>query len=279
MSLQPPHLQSLLNDKNLMAKKALGQNFLLDFNITRRIASHAGDLNGRVVLEIGPGPGGLSWAILEKKPKKLIMLEKDHRFITHIQDFLSPHAILFDVINEDALTYPLDTIRKEFPHTPIKIVANLPFNVATPLLCGWLKDLDYVESMTLMFQKEVGKRISAKPHTGDYGRLSVLSQFICVCSAVYDVPAACFIPAPKVDSQVVHFTPRALSMHDMSLIPFIEKITHAAFGKRRKMIRQSLKELFTIEELSDLGISPTVRAENLTIDDYTCLANFLKKKA
>ena len=279
MSLSPPHLMTILKERGIVAKKSLGQNFLLDFNITRRIISHEKSLEDFIVLEIGPGPGGLSWAILEKNPKLLIMIEKDKDFIDHLNNFLSPLKKNIEINNEDATKYDINKISERFPENKIKIIANLPYNISTVLLCKWLNDLKNIDSMTLMFQKEVAKRITASPHCKDYGRLSILCQYLCECKSAYELPASCFTPSPKVDSSVVYFSPRKLTQSDMNLLPFVKKITHTAFLKRRKMIRQSLKGLISDEIFEKCKIDTTLRAENLTIENYKDIAKYLYEKS
>jgi len=262
-----PSLKETVDHFGLAAKKSLGQNFLLNMNTVRKVARVAGDLTGCVVVEIGPGPGGLTRALLEAGASQVISIEHDPRCIEALQPLVDIAKGRLKVIHEDALRVrPQDLA----PGQPIKIVANLPYNVGTALLINWLHDLQNIKSMTLMFQKEVALRIVARPKTADYGRLTILSQYLTQTQKMFDLPPGAFSPPPKVTSSVVNLTPK----HGVSLdiLPHLEKITHDAFGQRRKMIRSSLSHLFSSDVLIALGISPTARAEELSIDDFVTLA-------
>lgn len=267
-----PPLREVIERHGLAAKKALGQNFLLDLNLTMRIARAAGSLEGFDVLEIGPGPGGLTRALLAAGARRVVAIERDRRCLPALEEIAERNPGRLTVIEADAL---------ETDHTaclarPARIVANLPYNIATPLLIGWLSAEPwppFYQSMTLMFQREVAARICAPPGDKAYGRLSVLSQWRCECTVLFDLSPRAFSPPPKVTSSVVHFVPRAepLACERTKL----ERVTAAAFGQRRKMLRASLKALGGAGLLERAGISGERRAETLTIGEFVALANLL----
>jgi 16S rRNA (adenine1518-N6/adenine1519-N6)-dimethyltransferase len=263
----------LLTQRNF--SKKLGQNFLLDLEITRRIVKIAAPLDGCNILEIGPGPGGLTRAILELKPAKVFAVEKDHQCINALSELLKASQGTLSIIEGDAQKIK----PQELTDGPIKIIANLPYNVGTNLLINWLHDLTNISSLTLMFQKEVALRIAANPGSKDYGRLSILSQYLCNVARIFDLPPHVFKPSPKVSSSVIHLVPKTLEKRDLDLVPLIEKITASAFGQRRKMLRASLKSVFSEKNLSEafetLHIPPTERAENLSVEQYVSLAQFM----
>jgi 16S rRNA (adenine1518-N6/adenine1519-N6)-dimethyltransferase len=269
-------LKETIERYELRAKKSLGQNFLLNKETVRRVAQSAGDLTGVTVIEVGPGPGGLTRALLEKGAEKMIAIEQDPRCVQALQELVLGADGKLEVIQGDALTLSPQDLA---PRTPLKIVANLPYNIGTPLLINWLHHLEEIQSMTLMFQKEVALRIIAKPRTADYGRLSILCQYLTTPTKVFDLPPGAFSPLPKVTSSVVHLVPKNRSKEDLLLVPFIERLTHAAFGQRRKMIRTSLASLLDQGELEKNGIPLTVRAEELTLEQYVELAKLLKHKS
>jgi 16S rRNA (adenine1518-N6/adenine1519-N6)-dimethyltransferase len=264
-----PPLRDVIAAHNLRAEKKLGQNFLLDLNITDKIARHAGDLEQATVFEIGPGPGGLTRSLLKAGAKKVIAVEFDPRAVRALAGLQAFAAGRLEVIEGDALGMNLT----ELAPPPRAIVANLPYNIATPLLTGWLQQIrnDHTafQSMTLMFQKEVVQRMVAGPGNKTYGRLSVLVQWLCDVRRVFDIPPSAFTPPPKVMSSVVHFVPRPLAK-DAPPFERIEALTAAAFGQRRKMLRSSLKDYYAA--LVELGIDPALRAENLAVDDFVRLA-------
>ncbi len=271
-----PPLREVISDHGLSAQKSLGQNFLLDQNITDKILREAlnaspNDFVQTTVFEIGPGPGGLTRSILKTNAPKVIALEFDERAVKALQSLKDAANSDLEVIRIDALQTDLT----ELSDAPRAIVANLPYNIATPLLLNWLRqirtDKNTYQSMSLMFQKEVADRILAKPETKAYGRLSIISQWLCRVSNIYDLPPSAFVPPPKVNSAVVHFLPKDLP-DDAPDFAVVEKITAAAFNQRRKMIRSSLKEYMPIIEA--LGIDPTKRAENLSVEDYLAIAKF-----
>mgnify|MGYP003639849998 FL=1 len=264
-----PPLREVIAKHGLRAEKSLGQNFLLDLNLTGRIARCAGSLKGETVIEIGPGPGGLTRAILAAGAEKLIAVEKDTRCLPALAEITEAYPGRLEVIHDDALTIDEAALLDD----PAKIIANLPYNVATPLLIKWLKQPGRFSSLTLMFQKEVADRITAVPRTKAYGRLSILCQWLCETRREFDISPRAFTPPPKVTSTVVTLFPR-----ESPLFPadpdILEKVVAAAFNQRRKMLRASLKPLGanTEEKLENAGIAPTRRAEELSIEEFCALA-------
>ncbi len=269
-----PPLRDVINTYGLRAEKSLGQNFLLDLNLTGRIARCPGNLSGETVLEIGPGPGGLTRAILDAGAEKLIAIEKDTRCLQALDDVSNAFDRRLEVINGDALKIDERDILSEKAH----IIANLPYNVATPLLIKWLKSRHLFKTMTLMFQKEVADRIIAEPRSKSYGRLSIISQWLCHVSKQFDISPKAFTPPPKVVSTVVKFIPR-----DQPAFPadpdILEKVVATAFGQRRKMLRANLKSLGgpTEDYLLAAGVKPTQRAEELSVEDFCRLAEIYRK--
>lgn len=264
-----PPLRDVIARHNLRAEKSLGQNFLLDQNITNKIAKFAGDLDGKTVIEIGPGPGGLTRSLLKSKAKKIIAVEFDPRAVKALEELKAVAEGRLEIELGDALKSNL----LEIADGPRAIIANLPYNIATTLLIGWLEqiraDQTAYDSMTLMFQKEVADRMTAKPSTKAYGRLAVITQWICDVKKVYDLPPAAFTPPPKVSSAVVHFTPKILPA-DSPSFDAVGAVTAAAFGQRRKMVRTSLKAYTA--HFESLGIDPQKRAEELEVDMFLKLA-------
>jgi len=269
VDLLPP-LRDVIARHDLMAKKSLGQHFLCDLNLTRRIAECAGDLSGVTVFEIGPGPGGLTRALLGTDAKKIIAIEKDRRCIEALEDVVTASKKRLELVDGDALKTDLIALADG----PRAVVANLPYNIGTELLLDWLRRMKSWRSLTLMFQSEVVDRIAAPPGSKTYGRLSVIAQFCCDAKRVLNVPARAFTPPPKVDSAIVHLTPRLDRPKDVAF-ETIEKLTAAAFGQRRKMLRSSLKPLGGEALLNRAGIDPELRAENLSVEDFTTLARVL----
>jgi 16S rRNA (adenine1518-N6/adenine1519-N6)-dimethyltransferase len=270
-----PSLRETIEQHGLFAKKSLGQNFLLNMEITRRIAKAAGKFNDCIVLEIGPGPGGLTRALLEEGAH-VVAIERDERCKSILNELQSVYPEFLKVIDGDALKI---SPQVAIPQENIKIVANLPYNIGTVLLIDWLSDLDRIQSMTLMFQKEVALRLTASPRSKAYGRLSVLTQWLCEPKRLFDLSPSAFLPPPKVTSTVVHLIPKAVTADEKALFPMMEKITQHAFGQRRKMIRSSLKPLFADYELINLGLNPNVRAEELSVKDYILLAKDLSARS
>jgi 16S rRNA (adenine1518-N6/adenine1519-N6)-dimethyltransferase len=260
-----PPLREALADHGLMAKKAFGQHFLLDLNITRKIARLAGFAPGERVIEVGPGPGGLTRALLEAGGR-VTAIEKDERFRPLLEDLAAaapPGAL--SLIFGDALTTPP-------PGEPAHVVANLPYNVGTALLIKWLIGPWTPSSMTLMFQKEVAQRITAEVDTSAYGRLAVIAQATCNAAMVMEVPARAFTPPPKVDSAVVRLTPRA-DRPSPERLGALQTLTAAAFGQRRKMLRASLKPLGGEPLIEAAGLNPQARAETIDIAGFLRLAD------
>lgn len=267
-----PPLRSVIDRFGLMAKKSLGQNFLLDLNITAKIARAAGNVTGKNIIEIGPGPGGLTRALLQTDAAHVHAIEKDTRCIDALQELISAAQGRMTLHHMDALDINYETICP----APRVLVANLPYNVATPLLIGWLRDMHLFDSLTLMFQREVADRIVATPRDDAYGRLSVIAQWICHVDKKFDLPPSAFTPPPKVTSSVVHFTPRPRT--DTVDFKTMERLTAAAFGQRRKMLRQSLKTLGIAPEelLEKSGVPGTARAEEIDVAGFVRMAEFLQ---
>jgi 16S rRNA (adenine1518-N6/adenine1519-N6)-dimethyltransferase len=262
-----PPLRDVIARHKLMARKKLGQHFLCDLNLTRKIAACAGDLEDCTVFEIGPGPGGLTRALLETNAKKIIAIEKDRRCIAALAELVDISNGRLEVIEGDALKTDLLKLSRR----KRAVVANLPYNIGTELLLKWMRQIDGYQSLTLMFQAEVADRLAAGPGNKIYGRLSVITQFCCEVKRVLDLPARAFTPPPKVDSTVVHLKLRAGQPEDISFED-IEKVTAAAFGQRRKMLRASLRPLGGEDLLRRAGINPELRAENLKVEEFEKLA-------
>ena len=268
-----PPLREVIRTHDLAARKSLGQNFLLDLNLTARIAHLAGPLEQCTVYEIGPGPGGLTRALLAAGANRLVVIERDARCLPALQEISDYYPGKMDIHNEDAMTFEYAA---PSPDKQIKIIANLPYNIATKLLIDWLRVPQwppFYQSMTLMFQKEVALRICADYGSKAYGRLAVISQWRTRPEIVMKLPARAFTPPPKVDSTVVHFVPIAPLGEDCRLED-LETVSAAAFGQRRKMLRSSLKQISStpLELLHNAGIAPEKRAEQLTIHEFTKLA-------
>lgn len=270
-------LRETVEQYGLMAKKALGQNFLLDQNITDKIIRMSLQKQGREsfagchVCEVGPGPGGLTRAVLKAKPEKLTVIEMDERCIRIMEDLRTAAGIAMDIVNGDALQFDFsenENLRKQ-------IVSNLPYNISVPLLIGWLKNIESFSGLTLMFQKEVAERILAPIKSKDYGRISVLAQLVCRVEKLFDINPECFVPAPKIWSSVLLFQPLdVLPPHDV--LEKVEKLTQLAFGQRRKMIRQSLKSVAGITmACMAAGVEMTCRAEEITPLQFLIIAQNL----
>ena len=268
-----PPLREVIARYGIRARRRLGQHFLLDLNLSRRIVRAAGDLAGKTVVEIGPGPGGLTRALLETDAARVIAIERDPRCIGALSGLSERHGNRLDVVAGDALDVDIPALAGT---GRVAIVANLPYNVATPLLIGWLRNVDSISAMTLMFQKEVAERIVAAPGTGAYGRLAVVAQWLCVARRAFDVAPTAFVPPPRVTSTVVNLVPRdaPLAPADMAAL---EAVTAAAFGRRRKMLRSALAGLVDDPEalLAQAGIEPTARAETLPPEAFCALARGL----
>ncbi len=269
MTALPP-LRETIARFRLDARRKLGQHFLLDENLTAKIARQAGDLTGRHVVEVGPGPGGLTRALLNTAAACVTAIELDPRAAEAMRALAAAHPGRLEVVEADALATNLS----QLVAAPRQIVANLPYNVATPMLIGWLRQAASWERLTLMFQLEVAERIAASPDTGAYGRLSVLAQWTCTTALLMRVPPAAFTPPPKVYSAVVGLVPKP-HQPDPGLFSAMERLTAAAFGQRRKMLRGSLRALGGERLLEQAGIAPERRAETLTASEYETLAKLL----
>ena len=259
-----PPLRDVIRRHELSAKKSLGQNFLLDLNLTGRIARAAGPLEGVTVVEVGPGPGGLTRALITNGAKKVVAIERDSRAVAALQEIAAHFPGRLDIIEGDALE------------------VDLPYNIATALLIGWLTAEPWppwYEMMVLMFQREVAERITATPGSKAYGRLSVLANWRCETKILFDIAPSAFVPPPKVTSSVVRFIPRITPLPcDRRML---ERVTESAFGQRRKMLRQSLRSVAPdpIPALESAGIAPTARAEEIPVEGFVALANALSKAA
>lgn len=272
---QLPPLRDVIYNHSLNAKKSLGQNFLLDLNLTAKIARLAGKLEGYDILEVGPGPGGLTRGLLASGARRVVVLEKDSRCIPALNEIADAYPGQLDIFNTDALDFDF----RAHLNTPIRIVANLPYNVGTELLIRWLTPQDWPpfwSSLTLMFQKEVAERIIAQPGSKAYGRLSILAQWKTNPTIVMVLPPEAFVPVPKVHSAVVHFD--ALSQPRFPAPATLLSSTVAmAFNQRRKMLRSSLKSASPNIEtvLRKAGLEPTARAEEISLEGFCSLARCL----
>lgn len=273
-----PPLRDIVHDHGLAAKKSLGQNFLYDLNLTARIARASGPLEDVTVVEVGPGPGGLTRALLAGGARRVIAIERDPRCLPILAQIGERYPGRLTVIEGDALEVDAAAL----VDGPARIVANLPYNVATPLLTGWLTDERWPpwwQSLTLMFQREVAERIVATPdEQKDYGRLGVLCGWRTEAHILFDVPPSAFVPPPKVTSSIVHLIPRDKPAPARTAT--LAAVTQAAFGQRRKMLRQSLKSLDLSGTNTDVaamieqaGLLPTARAEEIAVDGFVRLAN------
>ena len=271
-----PPLREVIERHGIAAKKSLGQNFLLDLNVTARIARTAGDLAGHAVLEIGPGPGGLTRALLAAGAERVVAIERDGRCIAALAEIGARHPGRLTVVEGDALALDhAELMAREAPGLPVRVCANLPYNVATPLLTGWLSTdwPPFWRSMTLMFQREVAERIVAGPGEKSYGRLAVLAGWRAQAAIAFDLPPQVFTPPPKVTSSVVMFEPRPEPLPADA--EALQAMTRAAFGQRRKMLRQSLKPLGGVALVEKVGLEPTARAEEIDVAGFVALANAL----
>ena len=275
-----PPLREVIAQLGLSARKSLGQNFLFDLNLTRRIAREAGPLAERTVIEVGPGPGGLTRALLAEGAARVVAIERDERCLPALSAITAAYPGRLSVVNADALDCDEAALAGA---TRAIVVANLPYNVATPLLVKWLTASSWppwYESLTLMFQREVAERIAAAPGSPAYGRLSVISQWRTAPRILFDIHRSAFTPPPKVTSSVVRFEvlarPRGEAQSSM-----LERVTAAAFGQRRKMLRSSLKSLgpFSDALIAEAGLAPTARAEEIGVEGFAALARAFAKRA
>lgn len=260
-----PPLRDVIKSHGLDARKGLGQHFLLDRNLTDRVARAAGDLTGCAVIEIGPGPGGLTRSLLAAGARRIVAIEKDPRCAAALAELAAVFPDRLRLIEGDALTID---VRALVP-APRKIVANLPYNVAIPLLLGWLRHAADFAALTIMLQQEVAWRLAATPGSADYGRLAVIVQWLCAVDYRFTVDRRAFVPPPKVTSAVVTLTPRPRPLADADWRA-LESVTRAAFGQRRKMLRGSLRPLGL--DAAAIGIDPKRRAEELSVAEFCALA-------
>ncbi|WP_046864926.1 16S rRNA (adenine(1518)-N(6)/adenine(1519)-N(6))-dimethyltransferase RsmA [Microvirga massiliensis] len=269
-----PPLRDVVRKHGLLARKSLGQNFLFDLNLTSRIARAAGPLEGVTVIEVGPGPGGLTRALLAAGAERVVAIERDPRCLPALAEIAEHYPGRVEIVEADALAFDP---RPALGDGPVRIVANLPYNVGTALLTGWLAGETWPpfwQSLTLMFQREVAERIVADEHRpDDYGRLGVLCGWRTAARILFDVPPSAFVPPPKVTSSVVHLEP-----HETPLpcrVRSLETITRAAFGQRRKMLRQSLRPIVAepVTIITAAGLEETVRAEEVPVEGFVRLAN------
>ncbi len=275
-----PPLRDVVAAHGLNARKALGQNFLFDLNLTRKIARAAGPLAGVAVVEVGPGPGGLTRALLSEGAEKVIAIERDARALGALAEIAAHWPGRLEIIEGDALRIAPETLIERAGPMPLRIVANLPYNIATALLAGWLEAEPwppFYDRLTLMFQREVAERIVATPaERADYGRLAVLAGWRTEARILFDIPPAAFTPPPKVTSSVVELIPRANP--EACDARTLSALTQAAFGQRRKMLRQSLKGFATargldpVELITAAGLEPTMRAEEVDVARFVTLA-------
>jgi 16S rRNA (adenine1518-N6/adenine1519-N6)-dimethyltransferase len=270
-----PPLREVIAKYDLAARRALGQNFLLDLNLTAKIARAAGDLSAGTTIEIGPGPGGLTRALLSRGAREVIAIERDARCLGALAEIAAAYPGQLTVMEGDALAVDCAKLGT----TPRRIVANLPYNIATPLIIKWLQQGAAFASLTVMVQKEVADRLVAAPRSKDYGRLTVLTQFLAKPRRLFDLPPRAFVPPPKVTSTVIEILPLAEPAFPVRLAD-LERVTQAAFGQRRKMLRQSLRTLGGDAEalLAAAEIPPTARAEELTVAQFVALAQALEKQ-
>ncbi|HEY5378423.1 MAG TPA: 16S rRNA (adenine(1518)-N(6)/adenine(1519)-N(6))-dimethyltransferase RsmA [Pseudolabrys sp.] len=267
-----PPLRDVIRRHGLSAKKSLGQNFLLDLNLTARIARAGGPLAGATVIEVGPGPGGLTRALLAEGAQRVIAIERDERAIAALEEIAARYPGRLEIVSGDALRFDAGVHLKG---VRARVIANLPYNIATALLIDWLTIEPWppwFDIAVLMFQREVAERIVAKPGSKTYGRLSVLANWRCETKIMFDVAPSAFVPPPKVTSSLVRFIPRAVPLACDAQA--LQRLTEAAFGQRRKMLRQSLKSLGgdTGALLDQAGITPTARAEEIDVAGFVALA-------
>ena len=274
-----PSLSDTVSQNNLNAKKSLGQNFLLDMNITLKIVRESlrkqglKDFSNANVFEIGPGPGGLTRAIISNNPKKFTVIEMDRRCIEIMKELKSKTGNIMEIVEGDALKVKIH----EMGETPRHILSNLPYNISTQLLLKWLKNIECFDSFTLMFQKEVADRLMADVGSKAYGRISVITQLLCNVSKLFDLKPSCFTPAPKIMSSVVLIESKKNNINK-ELVEKLQDVTRLAFGQRRKMIKKSLKSIDGIDDmLSKVGIEATLRAEDINPEQFLALSELIIK--
>lgn len=281
-----PSIASHAKSHDLCPNRKLGQNFIFDLSLCEKIVKAAGEIKNKTILEIGPGPGGLTRAILSFAPATLIVIEKDRRCIALLEEIKAYYPNL-QLFNLDAMNLRLSS----FNEPKITIIANLPYNIGTELLFNWLDEIEYVESMTLMLQKEVVDRICAAPGTKEYGKLSIMCQLYADVYKAFDVSKEAFFPPPKVTSSIVNIKPRT-ERPSQQRIKLVSQITHLAFSQRRKMLKSSLSKICNLSQkflksgespgeflekiLNSCNINPSLRAENLTKENYLSIACHLE---
>ena len=261
-----PNIAETLKKNKIKVNKSLSQNFLFDLNLTDKIVKNSKS-NASTIIEIGPGPGGLTRSILKIKSGTLYTIDKDLQSEKMLNDLKIIYKDRLNVIIGDALNYPI----WKLGNAPREVIANLPYNVGTKMLINWLKHIHSFNLLTLMFQKEVAERIIAKPGSKNYGRLSILTNWLAQSSKLFDIPSKAFIPRPKVTSSVIQLKPRSKPLYDVSFAS-LEKLTQLAFSQRRKMIKTSLKNINGKNILEELSISPNLRPENLSIIEFCKIA-------
>ena len=261
-----PNIAETLKKNKIKVNKSLSQNFLFDLNLTEKIVKNSKS-NASTIIEIGPGPGGLTRSILKIKSGTLYTIDKDLQSEKMLNDLKIIYKDRLNVIIGDALNYPI----WKLGNAPREVIANLPYNVGTKMLINWLKHIHSFNLLTLMFQKEVAERIIAKPGSKNYGRLSILTNWLAQSSKLFDIPSKAFIPRPKVTSSVIQLKPRSKPLYDVSFAS-LEKLTQLAFSQRRKMIKTSLKNINGKNILEELSISPNLRPENLSIIEFCKIA-------
>jgi 16S rRNA (adenine1518-N6/adenine1519-N6)-dimethyltransferase len=270
-----PPLRDVIRRHGLAARKSLGQNFLLDLNLTARIARAAGPLDGVTVVEVGPGPGGLTRALLALGTRRIVAIERDTRAIAALEEIAERYPSRLTVVEADALRFD---VAPYLDGDPARVVANLPYNIATALLVAWLTIEPWppwYDSLVLMFQREVAERLVAPPGSKSYGRLAVLAQWRTEARILFDIAPSAFVPPPKVVSSLVRLVPRTAPL--ACDLQALERVTAAAFGQRRKMLRQSLRSLDRDCErlLAAAGIDPTLRAEDVPVEGFVALSRAL----
>ena len=261
-----PSIQETLKKNKVKINKALGQNFLFDLNLTNKIVKQSKPI-ASTIIEVGSGPGSLTRSILKNKSAIVYAIDKDIQSEKMLSDLKTIYKDKLKIIIGDALNYPI----WDLGEAPRQVIANLPYNVGTKMLITWLKYIQNFDLLTLMFQKEVAERIVAKPGSKNYGRLSILINWLTKSSKLFDVPSEAFIPRPKVNSSVIQLKPLSKPLYDVSF-ESLEKITHMAFSQKRKMLKTSLKKINGEKILEDLNISPNLRPENLSIIDFCRIA-------
>ncbi len=275
-----PSISSFIEKYKLRALKSLGQNFILDLNLTDRIAKSIPNIRNSVIVEVGSGPAGLTRALLKNEAKKVIAIEFDTRAIGILNELKEIYGDRLEIIRSDALTVDFRKLKETYaPNCDFRICSNLPYNISIPLTIKWIYDSDIIDSMTLMYQLEVGKRITAVPRTKDYGRISIISQLNYKTKILFEVKRTCFTPPPKVTSCIVGFTKLQKTL-PLPLLQKMEEVVKFAFSQKRKMLRTTLKPLFKTPDdlkktLNDLNILETARAEELSPTEFEKIAQIL----